>query len=172
MLKNYLKIALRNILKHKGYSAINLLGLAVGMASCILILLFVHDELSYDKYHENAGQIYRVTREWFNSDGTSSLHLGHVAPPIGPLLKNDFPDLLHVVRIAFGGNPLLRYQEKVFQENRFYFADPEIFEVFILPFVKGDPRTALADPNSVVITPAMAQKYFGKDDPIGEVIDV
>jgi putative ABC transport system permease protein len=87
MFKNYLKIALRNILKYKAYSLINILGLAVGMASCILILLYVHDELSYDKYHEKADQIYRVTREWFNSDGSSNLHLGHVAPPIGPLLK-------------------------------------------------------------------------------------
>jgi putative ABC transport system permease protein len=153
MFKNYLKIALRNILKYKAYSFINIFGLAVGMASCILILLYVHDELSYDKYHEKAGQIYRVTREWFNSDGSSSLHLGHVAPPIGPLLKNDFTDLRHVVRIASGGNSLVRYQGKVFQENRFYFADPDIFEVFTLPFVKGDPKTALVDPNGVVITP-------------------
>ncbi len=171
MFKNYLKIALRNILKHKGYSFINILGLAVGMASCILILLYVHDELSYDKYHEKAEQIYRVTREWFNSDGSSSLHLGHVAPPIGPLLKNDFPDLLHVVRIASGGNPLLRHGDKVFQEERFYFADPDIFEVFTLPLVKGVHRTALTDPNGVVITSAMAQKYFGGEDPIGKVIN-
>lgn len=171
MFKNYLKIALRNLLKYKGYSLINIFGLAVGMASCILILLYVHDELSYDQHHEKANQIYRVTREWFNSDGSPSLHLGHVAPPIGPLLKNDFPDILQMARISDGGNPLLRYQDKVFQEERFYFADPNIFEIFTLPLLKGDPNNALADPNGVVITPAMAQKYFGSEEPLGKVLN-
>jgi len=172
MLKNYLKIALRNLLRHKGYSLINILGLAVGMASCILILLYVHDELSYDKYHEKADQIYRVTREWFNSDGTSSLHLGHVAPPIGPLLKNDFSDIRQMVRITDGNNPLIRHQDKVFQEERFYFADPNIFEIFTLPLLKGDPQNVLADPNGVVITPAMARKYFGDEEPLGKVLNI
>ena len=171
MFKNYLKIALRNLLKYKGYSLINIFGLAVGMASCILILLYVHDELSYDQHHENAAQIYRVTREWFNSDGSSSLHLGHVAPPIGSLLKNDFPDILQMARISDGGNPLLRYQDKVFQEERFYFADPNIFEIFTLPLLKGDPKNALADPNGVVLTPAMATKYFGEEEPLGKVLN-
>jgi len=172
MLKNYLKIALRNLLKYKGYSLINIFGLAVGMASCILILLYVHDELSYDQHHEKADQIYRVTREWFNSDGSPNLHLGHVAPPIGPLLKNDFPDILQMARISSGGNPLLRYQDNVFQEERFYFADPNIFEIFTLPLLKGDPKTALADPNSIVLTPAMAKKYFSDADPLGKVLNI
>ena len=172
MLKNYLKIALRNILKHKGYSFINIVGLAVGMASCILILLYVHDELSYDRYHAQADRIYRVTREWFNSDGSSSLHLGHVAPPIGPLLQADFPDIEQMVRIRAGGDPLLRYQDKVFQEDRFYFADPGIFQLFTLPLRAGDPQTALADPNSVVLTPAMAHKYFGDEEPLGRVLNI
>lgn len=171
MLKNYLKIALRNLLKHKGYSLINILGLAVGMASGILILLYVHDELSYDKHHEKANQIYRVTREWFNSDGSSSLHLGHVAPPIGPLLKNDFPDILQMARIADGNEPLLLYQDRVFQEERFYFADPNIFEIFTLPLLKGDAKNALVDPNGVVLTPAMAQKFFGDEEPLGKVLN-
>lgn len=172
MLKNYLKIALRNLLRHKGYSLINILGLAVGMASCILILLYVHDELSYDKYHKNADQIYRVTREWFNSDGASSLHLGHVAPPIGPLLKIDFPEIQQMVRITDGNNPLIRHQDKVFQEERFYFADPNIFEIFTLPLLEGDPQKALADPNSVVLTPTMARKYFGGEEPLGQVLNI
>lgn len=172
MLKNYLKIALRNLLRHKGYSLINILGLAVGMASCILILLYVHDELSYDKYHKDADQIYRVTREWFNSDGASSLHLGHVAPPIGPLLKIDFPEIQQMVRITDGNNPLIRHQDKVFQEERFYFADPNIFEIFTLPLLKGDPQKALTDPNSVVLTPTMARKYFGGEEPLGQVLNI
>ncbi len=99
MFKNYLKIAYRNIKKHKGYSLINVAGLAIGMACCILILLFVFDELSYDKFHENHDRIYRVTRKWLNEDGVVNLHLGHVAPSIGPLLENDFPEILHAVRM-------------------------------------------------------------------------
>ncbi|MCK6559026.1 ABC transporter permease [candidate division KSB1 bacterium] len=172
MLRNYVTIALRHLLRHKGYSLINILGLAVGMASCILILLHVHDELSYDQHHERADQIYRVTREWFNSDGSSSLHLGHVAPPIGPLLKNDFPGILQMVRIKSGGSPLLRHGDKVFQEERFYFSDPNIFEVFTLPLLKGDPHNALADPDGVVLTPAMARKYFGNEEPLGRVLNI
>ncbi|NUO80660.1 ABC transporter permease [candidate division KSB1 bacterium] len=172
MFRNYLKIALRNLLRHKGYSLINILGLAVGMASCILILLYVHDELSYDQYHENADRVYRVTREWFNSDGTSSLHLGHVAPPIGPLLKNDFPEIVQMARLYSGGTPLLRHGDKIFQENRFFFADPNIFEIFTLPLLKGDPKIALADPNGVVLTPALARKYFGDAEPLGQVLNL
>ena len=81
MLSNYLKVALRNLLRHKGYSFINVFGLAIGMASCVLIMLYVQDELSYDRYHEKAERIYRVSRQWTNSDGKISLHLGHIAPP-------------------------------------------------------------------------------------------
>ena len=94
MLRNYLKVALRNILKYKGYSFINIFGLSIGMAACILILLYVQDELSYDKYHENHENIYRVSRKWFDQDGSVSLHLGHVAPPFAPLIENDFEGIL------------------------------------------------------------------------------
>ena len=94
MLKNYIKIAVRNLLRQKTYSFINIFGLAVGIACCLLIILFVRYELSYDKFNEKADRIYRVTREWFNDDGTSNFHLARVAPPIGPLLKNDFPGII------------------------------------------------------------------------------
>jgi putative ABC transport system permease protein len=172
VIKNHLKIAVRNLLKYKVYSFINILGLAIGMACCILILLYIQDELSYDRFHENAHRIFRVSRQWFNPDGTSSLHLGHVAPPIAPLLKNDFPDIIHAVRLIGGGTTLVRYEARYFEEPGFYFADPEIFDVFTLPFIKGDPKTALLDPNSVVITEEMAAKYFGNLDPINQVINI
>jgi putative ABC transport system permease protein len=172
MFKNYLKIAFRNLMKYKAYSFINILGLAIGMACCILILLYVRDELSYDRFHENSDRIFRVTREWFNQDGTSSLHLGHVAPPIAPLMKIDFPDIERVARLTGGGTTLVGYQSKYFEEPGFFFADAEIFDVFTLPFVKGDPKTALSDPNSVVITEEMAAKYFRDEDPLNQVINV
>ncbi|MFQ5630353.1 MAG: ABC transporter permease, partial [bacterium] len=169
MLKNYILIAFRNLRKYKIYSLINVFGLALGMASCILILLYVQDELSYDQYHENADRIYRVSREWKNDNGETSLHLGQVAPPIAPLLEKDYPEVLLAVRmIAFGG--LVSYENKHFDESNFYFADPEFFEIFTLPLLAGDPTTVLKEPGNIVITDEMAQKYFGMDDPIGKVI--
>lgn len=99
MLRNGLSIAVRNIKRQKVYSAINIAGLAVGMACCLLILLWVRDELSYDRFHVNADRIVRVTRLWMNADGVVSLHLGHVAPPIAPLLQNDFPEIERAVRL-------------------------------------------------------------------------
>ena len=101
MFKSYLKIALRNLLRHKGYSIINISGLAVGMACSILIMLFVQDELSYDNYHEKSDRIFRISREFFNSDGSSSLHLGHIAPPIAPLLAKDYPNIEEISQRNF-----------------------------------------------------------------------
>ena len=124
MLRNYIKIALRNILRHKGYSFINIFGLSIGMTACILILLYVQDELSYDKYHENHENIYRVSRKWFNQNGEVNLHLGHVAPPFGPLIENDFEEeVLHAVRFLSGGGPLITYEEKAIVEDEFFFAE-------------------------------------------------
>ncbi len=170
MFRNYLITALRNLRKYKGFSFINLLGLAIGMACCILILLYVRDELSYDRYHENADRIYRVTREWFNEDGTSSLHLGHVAPPIAPLLLNDFPDIQEAVRIQSPGRMLCSHEDKHFMEEDIIFAEENIFSVFSFELLTGDPETALRDPFTLVITEAAARKYFGDKDPLGQTL--
>ena len=170
MLKNYLKTAIRNISKYKAFSFINLLGLAIGMACCILILLYVQDELSYDRFHENADRIYRVSREWFNEDGTSNLHLGQVAPPIGPLLLNDFPDIVEAVRLSTPGRMLVSHGDKHFLEENVIFAEENFFKVFTFPLVQGDPDTVLKDPFKVVITEEMATKYFGDDKPIGKTL--
>jgi putative ABC transport system permease protein len=167
MLRNYLKTTFRNLKRQKTQSTINILGLAIGLTCCILILLFVRDELSFDKFNDNHDRIYRVTRRWLNEDGAVSLHLGFVAPPIGPLLKNDFPEIEHAVRLTGTGELLVSHGDTYFEENLFFFAEEDVFDVFSFNMIKGDLPTALTDPLTVVITEEMARKYFGSEDPLG-----
>jgi len=130
MFQNYIKIALRNIVRFKAYAFINLSGLAVGMAACLFILLYVQNELSYDKYHEKADRIFRVSRAWYNADGEISLHLGKVAPPFAPLLKSDFEGIiLNAVRFL-NDDPLLIRDDTKIEEEKFFFVDADVFEVF------------------------------------------
>ena len=172
MFKNNFKIAVRNILQQRIYSFINIFGLALGIACCILILLFIRYELSYDKFNKNADRIYRVTREWFNEDGTSSLHLARVAPPIGPLLKNDFPNIiLKEARFLHDYSTYLKINDNTVIENKFYWAEQSAFKIFTIPFLEGDPNTALSEPNSLVITQSAAKKYFGNENPLGKTIN-
>ncbi len=141
------------------------------MAATIFILLFVNDELSFDKYHENSDRIVRVTRAWVNEDGETSLHLGNVAPPFGPLLINDFEkEVLHAVRFL-GDNPLITYNDRKIEEQRVFLVDGDVFEVFSWEFIKGDPATALIEPNSIVMTETTAKKYFGDEDPLGKMVN-
>ena len=171
MFKNYIKIAVRNIVRQRTYSFINIIGLAIGIACCILILLFVRYELSYDQFNKKADRIYRVTREWFNEDGASSLHLARVAPPIGPLLKNDFPQIVQEeTRFLQDGDVVLKVGEKSFIENRFFWAEQSSFKIFTVSFIEGDKNTALSEPKSIVITQSMAKKYFGNEDALGKSI--
>ncbi|MDX1628639.1 MAG: ABC transporter permease [Fulvivirga sp.] len=169
MIKNYIKIAFRNIQRQRSYAFINIFGLAVGMAATLLILLFVQDELSYDTYHEKSDRIYRVSREWLNAEGETSLHLGHCAPPFGPLLQNDYEGIIEeAVRIGSAYGPLITYEDKKFEENDFYIADENVFKVFTWPLIHGNSETALKAPGTVVITKSTAEKYFGRHDVIGE----
>jgi len=169
MLKNYLKIALRNIKNHKVYSFINIFGLSVGIACCILILLYVQYELSYDDYHDNADNIYRVSREWFNSDGKTSLHLGHVAPPGGPSLKEKYPEITEMVRFTNLG-PLVKYKEKSFSESRFFGVDKDVFKMFSWKVLRGNPDTALERPFTMLLSESTAKKYFENEDPMGKTL--
>src|ERR1700748_2430809 len=114
MLKNYLRIALRNLAKYKFISFINIFGLTIGLTCCLLILTYILHETSYDKYNRKADRIYRVTRSFNNKDGIVSLHLGAVAPPFGPLLQNEFPDIEKITRIFPSGTSPFRYEEKIF----------------------------------------------------------
>ena len=172
MIKNYFKIALRIIRKHKGYSFINILGLAIGMAACILIFLFVRYELSYDTYHANADQIFRLERVWFGADGSVRSHLCSVAPSFIPMLEEEFPEIEHAVRTVDSGNTRVSVGDKRFIEDRFYFAEKDIFKVLTIPLIKGDSATALKEPRSLVLSESMALKYFGSQDPLGRQIQV
>jgi len=169
MITNYLKLALRNMRKYRTYTVINVLGLAIGMAATILILLFIQYELSYDAYHEKSDRIYRVSREWVDEKGVSQLHLGHVAPPIGPLLKNDFDGIVEEMgRILSARGTLVEANDKKFEEEDFFFGEGAVFSIFSWEFISGDPETALSNPGSMVITESTAMRYFGRTDVVGE----
>ncbi len=172
MIQNYFKVALRAILKNKLTSFINITGLAFAMACSLLIFLFIRDELGYDKHHSKADRIYRITREFMSPDGSTTLHLGHVSPPFGPLLKNDFPDFEQVVRTRQNYSLVMRQENgeapKAFNEENCFFAEPEIFSVFDIKMVAGNPEQALKDPFTMLLSEKTAKKYFGNEDPQGK----
>ncbi|MXW04239.1 MAG: ABC transporter permease, partial [Gemmatimonadetes bacterium] len=162
MLKSYITIAIRHWTRQKGYTAINVLGLAVGMVCAMLIFLYVRFELSYDRYHEKADRIYRVA---VNNDARTP-------PPVGPALQDDFPEILGYVRLLpTTGTWLMKHEEKIYYENRVYWADNALFDIFTFPLIRGDSRTALEAPYSVVISEDTARKYFGEVDPMGKTIN-
>jgi putative ABC transport system permease protein len=168
MLSNYLKIAWRNIFGNPLFSAINIIGLAIGLACCIIITLFVRYELSYDKHWDNADRTYRVTRDFFGNN----LELAAVAPPIAPLMKQDFAEVEDITRILqLGGITLSRDDIKI-RENEMVIADPNVFEFFNLEFVSGDAESALSRPTDIVMTERGAERYFGNEDPIGQTLNL
>lgn len=171
MFKNYLKIALRNFFKQKVYSAINIFGLSLGLACCILIMLYIQDELSYDRFHENADQIYRVVVEFRDKDVPD--HFAHTPAPLAPAMLQEFPEILNAVRFStWWSHELIAYQDKQFWEDGLIMADPSIFDVFTFPLARGDAKTALDDPSSIVITESAARKYFGSQNPMGKVLKI
>ena len=172
MYKNYIKIAFRNMMRSKAYSIINVSGLAIGMAATILILLFVQNELSYDRYHENSDRIYRVSRAWYNDSGEVNLHLGEVAPPFGPLIKSDYDGIVEEAVRLMGMTFLVKGDDKAIEEPQLFFSDPNVFKVFTWEVIEGDLTTALDQPNSIVLTRSAAEKYFGKLDVIGNAMSL
>jgi len=168
MFKNYLKIAVRNLLKHKVYSLINITGLAVGIICAFLILLWVQDETSYDRFHEKADRIYRVGARGVIGD-TYNNQTGTPAP-LAVALKNDFPEVEQTVRFRNISNIFGRYGDKVFNEEKIIYVDSTFFEVFSFKLIQGDPKTALVKPMTIVITEETAKRYFGDEDPLDKVI--
>ncbi|NEU08561.1 FtsX-like permease family protein [Flavihumibacter sp. R14] len=168
MLTTYFKIAIRNLKRHRLFSAINILGLTIGMATCMVIMLYVRHELSYDRFNEKADRIVRVT--FRGSVQGEKMNEAHVMPPVAWTLKTDFPEVEEATRLRNGGFPRISYGEKSFREDALAYADSNIFEVFTLPLITGDPKTALRAPNSIVISKEIAEKYFGKEDPINKTL--
>ncbi len=175
MLKNYIKIAWRNLLKKKVYSFINILGLGVGMACCVLIFLFVQDELSYDNYHEKGDRIYRLIHGSNSPEGSmegaeeTPFWVWHNAP-VGPALKEEFPEVEKIVQFSGRSDLLLSYGETTLQEDGVFYMDSTVFDVFSWKLLRGNAKTALVAPFSIVLTESTAKKYFGDEDPLGKTL--
>lgn len=170
MLHNYLKIALRNILRHKVNAFINISGLATGMTACLLIYLFVMHELSFDKFNKNSENIYRLVFDYKFPDKLD--HLAVAAPIAGITLRKDFPEVVNYTSISpYSGKLLVKYGDKKIYEENLYVADSTFFSVFDYKLIKGDKTTALSAPNTVVINETMAKKYFGSENPLGKTLE-
>ena len=170
MFKNYLKIALRNLQRHKGYSFINIAGFAIGMAVCLLILIYVRHELSYDKYHKDGDRIYRIMQDIRTQ--TSNRLFAPVSPMVAPTLKSEFPQIENAARALPTGPRLVKREEKIFYESRFMFADQDLLDVLTIPLIWGDSKEALTRPQTLVISKRMALKYFGHDNPVGQTLEI
>ncbi len=171
MIKNYLKIAWRNLLRYKGFSFINIFGLAAGMACSLLIFLFVKDEKSYDCFNKDSENIYRVVKDFVNDDG-SRLPDATTPPALAPALQREIPDVVHVTRLypGWGANFLITYGDKKITEEKLYRVDSSFFDVFSFPFLKGNAKNAFKEVNSIVLTESAAKRYFGNDDPMGKTL--
>ena len=171
MIKNYLKIALRNFQRHKGYSFINIAGFAIGMACCLLIFLYVRHELSYDKYHKDVERVCRIVIDI--RDQTANRVFALISPTVAPALKADYPQVEHAARALTSWNPrLVRRKDTLFYEDRFMHADQELFDVLTFQFIQGNSQEALARPNTLVVSQRMAIKYFGNANPLGDTLEI
>ncbi|MEO9053127.1 MAG: ABC transporter permease [Ginsengibacter sp.] len=166
MFKNYFKIAFRSLLNNKAFSTINIIGLATGLAVCLLIVLYVKDELSYDKYNINADRIYRLEADiYFNN---TEANMAQSPDPLGPALVRDYPDIQQMVRLNYQGDILVKKDNENVGDHQAVFADSTFFKVFTVPMIEGNPATALNEPNSIVIDETTANKYFNTTDVLGK----
>ncbi|MBN2852610.1 MAG: ABC transporter permease, partial [Clostridia bacterium] len=169
MIINYLKIIFRNIRRFPAYSFINISGLAIGMTCTFLILLWVQDEISYDKFYENAGDLYRVLENQHYA-GEEIFPVAVTPSGLAPALKEDFPEIIRAAR--YKSNYWLVQKDDGYITERFENVDQDFLEMFSIQFIKGDIQTALVEPHSVILTEEMAEKYFGLEDPIGSTLDI
>src|SRR5580700_1774716 len=170
MFRNYLKIAFRSLRKSKGFTALNIIGLGAGLGVCLLIVLYVTDELSYDRYNVNADRIYRIDEDlYLNNTRFVSVTTSKL---FGPTLVASYPKIEQMVRFRNPGDQLVRKGNDHVVEHHFTFADSTIFKVFTLPMIAGDPNTALNNPHSIVIDESAARRYFNSTDVIGRTLEV
>jgi len=168
MLKNYLKVAFRNLRRSPGYSLINVFSLAIGLACSVLILLFIYDELRYDAHHENADHIYRVTKSY-----TQGNHWAAIGPPVGAALVDGIPEIEASARFRpFGVSDIFTFEDRSFEERNGVMADTSMFDIFSIPLKRGSERDVLKAPYSIVLSESMAQKYFGSQDPLDKLLEV
>jgi putative ABC transport system permease protein len=171
MLRNYMKIAFRNIRRHKGYSFINIFGLAVGMTVCLLMLMYVVHEISYDNFHKKKGRIYRVITDW-GEEGNKMKFAGTM-PAVGPALNAEIPEVEVAARVRFNNEMIvLDSENEKFKESGIFHVDPEVFSIFDWELLAGDEASALGDPFSIVISQKIAKKYFGTQDPLGKTLNI
>lgn len=170
MISSYLKIALRSLWNKKAFASINIFGLAIGLATCMLILLFVQHELSYDRFNKNADRIFRVTLH--GRIGGNDINIAGASAPAGPALMRDYPGVEAYTRLNTNGTFLVKNGEKQFLEERVIFTDSNFFNFFSIPLLKGDANQVLKEPRTVVLTRSTALKYFGNQDPIGKSLDM
>ena len=168
MLRNYLLLAIKNCRKQKMFSLINVLGLTVGIVCCLMIFLFIMHEFSYDRFHKNGENIYRVMRRSHLNGETRDI--AYLAPPYAKGLLNNYPDAIKKAVKIFPDNDLVTYNNISFNEKKIFLADSNFFQFFSFRLLKGNPATVLADPNSIVMTASTAKKYFGNEDPMGKVV--
>ena len=169
MIKSYFIVALRNLFRNKVYSFLNISGLALGLACCIFILLWVQDELSYDRFYENAENLYRVEENQYYSGET--YHVNVTPYPSAPVFKSDIPEVVNAARITYH-SVLIRYKDKSFYESEIVAADQSYLDMFGSDFVSGSRETVLSEPNSIVMTKEMSEKYFGDEDPLGKIVTI
>ncbi len=171
MIRNYLTVALRNLLRQPVYSLINVVGLAIGMAACMLIVLYIQDELSYDRYHPNAERIYRIVDDI--ESGGQTIQTAGSPLSWAPALKRDYPEIEQFVRMRGTGSTWLFHREATqFYEKKVIWAEDGLFDLFDIPLVAGDPKTALVEPFTIVISESMAAKYFGGEEAMGQIMGV
>ncbi len=168
MLSNYIKIALRNILKYKFFSAINIFGMTVGVTSCLLIILYISNELSYDQFHKDADRIYQIGLH--GKIGGQDVMVANTCPPMAATLAHDFPEVESTMRIYQWSQPVFRNGPKIFTENQVYYVDSNFFDFFGFKLREGDVKEVLKAPNTLVLTDRMAKKYFGEENPMGKLL--
>ena len=177
MFKNYIKVALRNLKRHKGFSIINISGLAFGIACCLLIFRYVVFEMSYDNYHKDANRIYRINmnmkhKNQETNESRFDLFVPKIPAPLIGHIREEIPNIEKAVCITKEGPAMISREDKRFYEDEYMYVDPEVFNIFTIPFVQGNPKSALKRPNTVVVTQRIAEKYFGNNQVLGKVITI